>query len=276
MRVVGIGVMSLLLLARVASGQQATVPYFTGNLCWPWSPGPPPDKHGMAHHLNVTCGLGAGQPAVPVKAIPITSPPPDPPLYCVALTEVFPEPTSFPASRVCVATAAQGHAESEASPPFPFRCDGSSTCCRWDGSPDALTQPCAPSTDVIPPVVTIESPESGDIVPRKTALIITVNASDDLGTIRRVVVFVNRESICTLATPPFRCLWEVPAAPNRQYTLQATAADGADNVAMSALVRVTSGNPAALQESPAVAPKAKAAKPKKPAAPRTPSGAPAW
>jgi hypothetical protein len=97
-----------------------------------------------------------------------------------------------------------------------------------------------PTADVAAPEVEISHPNKGDVVPRKASVPIDVVASDDSGLVMEVVVFVNRVSICRLTHPPYRCLWEVPAASKRTYTLQASAGDFAGNRGLSLSIQVRS------------------------------------
>jgi hypothetical protein len=94
--------------------------------------------------------------------------------------------------------------------------------------------------DTTAPVVEITHPNQNDVVARKASIPIDVIASDNSGMIQDVVIFVNRVSICRLTKPPYRCLWEVPAASKRTYTLQASAGDFAGNRGLSPTIRVRS------------------------------------
>jgi hypothetical protein len=94
--------------------------------------------------------------------------------------------------------------------------------------------------DVTAPEVEITHPNKGDVVPRKASVPIDVVASDDSGSVSEVVVFVNRVSICHLTKPPYRCIWEVPAAAKRAYNLQASAGDWAGNRGLSPTIQVRS------------------------------------
>jgi hypothetical protein len=104
--------------------------------------------------------------------------------------------------------------------------------------PFEVVQPIA--ADVTAPAVEITHPNKGDVVPRKASVPIDVVASDDSGGIQDVVIFVNRVSICHLTQPPFRCLWEVPAASKKSYILQASAGDWSGNRGLSPTIQVRS------------------------------------
>ena len=96
------------------------------------------------------------------------------------------------------------------------------------------------SLDVIAPEVEISHPNKNDVVPRKASVPIDVVASDDSGMVQDVVIFVNRVSICRLTKPPYRCLWEVPAASRKSYILQASAGDWSGNRGLSPTIQVRS------------------------------------
>jgi hypothetical protein len=104
--------------------------------------------------------------------------------------------------------------------------------------PFEVVQAAAP--DVTAPDVEITHPNKGDVVPRHASIPIDVIASDDSGMIQDVVIFVNRVSICHLTKPPYRCLWAVPAAAKKTYTLQASAGDWSENRGLSPTIQVRS------------------------------------
>ena len=93
--------------------------------------------------------------------------------------------------------------------------------------------------DTTPPTVQITSPGNGSTVPRKSSVSIIVNASDDRG-VTSVSITVNGQTLCTDQTAPYSCLWNIPAPPNRSYTLQASAVDASGNSASSQPITVTS------------------------------------
>jgi hypothetical protein len=96
------------------------------------------------------------------------------------------------------------------------------------------------AADVTAPEVEITHPNHKDVVARKASIPIDVVASDESGLIQDVVIFVNRVSICHLTKPPYRCLWEVPAAGKRVYLLQASAGDWSGNRGLSPTIQVRS------------------------------------
>jgi len=66
---------------------------------------------------------------------------------------------------------------------------------------------------------------------------ITATASDNVG-VTRVDFLVNGALQCSDTTAPYSCVWRVPAAMNKTYTLQARAFDLAGNSG-TATVQVT-------------------------------------
>jgi hypothetical protein len=94
--------------------------------------------------------------------------------------------------------------------------------------------------DTTLPVVSITTPHAGDTVPRKQAVILVAEAMDNRG-VQSVQFLVNSQVICPGdPTPPYACVWDVPAPPRRVYDLRAIATDTSGNVGQSAIVRVTS------------------------------------
>jgi hypothetical protein len=52
--------------------------------------------------------------------------------------------------------------------------------------------------------------------------------------------YVGSTLTCTATAAPYTCTWNVPAPPNRTYSLQAKAYDGMGNTGSSSVVNVTS------------------------------------
>ncbi len=92
--------------------------------------------------------------------------------------------------------------------------------------------------DSIPPMISITNPTQGSIVARKSTIIISATATDNVG-VARVEFYVNGSLRCTDSSISYDCNWKVPNQPNRSYQIQAKAFDQAGNVA-TALVQVTS------------------------------------
>jgi hypothetical protein len=211
------------LLAREAhAAQPSIVPYATGTLIVTWRRGAPPHS-APADRLNMHCGTAPGRYTLPVQSIPLPPTPANPPEYPIALRDLLPR-AAFPQDYFCIAVGAMGaHESSEVSEEFAFTVVEATI-----------------AADVTPPTVSIRSPNKGAAVEKHSTVVIDVVATDDSGVITDVVIFVNRASICKLTEPPYQCLWEVPAAPKRNYTLQASAGDAAGNRGLSPTIQVRS------------------------------------
>lgn len=105
----------------------------------------------------------------------------------------------------------------------------------------AATSPIAPTSptggDSTPPTAAIASPLNNAIVPRKSVTSISVTASDNVG-VAKIEVYVSNSLLCTITALPTACGWNIPAAPNKSYVLQAKAYDAAGNVGLSSPVTV--------------------------------------
>jgi len=88
------------------------------------------------------------------------------------------------------------------------------------------------------PAVEIISPADGDTVNRRTTVSVLAEASTGLAPVARVEMFVDGKLLCTSATAPYQCLWNVPSAPTT-YQLQAVAVDSTGKVGRSPMVSVT-------------------------------------
>lgn len=96
-----------------------------------------------------------------------------------------------------------------------------------------------PPSDMTPPTVAITSPDMGASVPRRSTVSVIAEATDDLGIVDHVTLFVDGQQICADGTAPYSCLWRVPAPKKRRYQLQAEAVDPAGNRGSSAVVEVS-------------------------------------
>jgi glucose/arabinose dehydrogenase len=92
--------------------------------------------------------------------------------------------------------------------------------------------------DSVPPTVSITNPTQGSIVARKSTIIISATATDNVG-VTRVEFYVNGSLQCSDSSAGYTCNWKVPNPPNRTYQIEARAFDQAGNSG-SALVQVTS------------------------------------
>lgn len=73
-----------------------------------------------ADKLIAKCGTSQGS-RTWTKPIPFSSPLPNPQEFCIALKDLIPQPTTFPANFYCAATAGLGSQESkQESPEFFF------------------------------------------------------------------------------------------------------------------------------------------------------------
>jgi parallel beta-helix repeat protein len=94
----------------------------------------------------------------------------------------------------------------------------------------------APSSDTIAPTVTITSPADGTVVASKSSLLLTANASDNVG-VTRVEFYVNGSLKCSDAVAPYSCTLNVVGR-NKTYSIKARAYDGAGNVGDSTTISV--------------------------------------
>lgn len=84
-------------------------------------------------------------------------------------------------------------------------------------------------TDTTSPTVNITYPTNGGTVPKNKSIIITANASDNIG-VTKVEFYVNNSLICSDTTSAYSCSWKVPAKPKVTYTITAKAYDAAGNI----------------------------------------------
>ncbi|HLF95482.1 MAG TPA: Ig-like domain-containing protein, partial [Planctomycetota bacterium] len=90
----------------------------------------------------------------------------------------------------------------------------------------------AAAADTTRPTVSITNPVNGAVVPRKSYVTITADASDNVGVVK-VEFYVNGvlKGADTLA--PYAHFWRVPRPRNTTYVLKAKAYDAAGNAAAS-------------------------------------------
>ncbi|OLE83606.1 MAG: hypothetical protein AUF76_06020 [Acidobacteria bacterium 13_1_20CM_2_65_9] len=95
-----------------------------------------------------------------------------------------------------------------------------------------------------PPTVNITSPANNSTLPMPGTIMITADASDSDGSIKKVKFYVDDVQIRTDAQPPYRAKWRHPAAGT--YELRAVATDNGGLSTTSATIHVTvkSGTPA--------------------------------
>ncbi len=97
----------------------------------------------------------------------------------------------------------------------------------------------ASTADTTPPIVSITNPAQGATVIRKSTVVLSASASDNVGVVR-VEFYVNGSLQCTDTSAAYTCSWKVPNQPNRSHQIEARAYDQAGNSASSALIQVTS------------------------------------
>jgi hypothetical protein len=137
------------------------------------------------------------------------------------------------------ATTAPPTATSPAPSPTPTAFVPSPTPTRTPTA--AAPTPTPVAGDPQPPVIGITSPANGASIPRKQDAEITVSATDNTG-IDRVEILVQSNGYswaCVDTLAPYACSWPVPASPNTQYTITATAYDLAGNSAQHSITVTT-------------------------------------
>jgi hypothetical protein len=94
--------------------------------------------------------------------------------------------------------------------------------------------------DVTLPQVTITSPVNGQIVQKKSSISITANVVDNIG-VSRVEFYINNQLKSTDAAHPYAYAWQVPASPNKTYTIKVIGYDAANNSTTKSISVVSSG-----------------------------------
>jgi hypothetical protein len=124
-------------------------------------------------------------------------------------------------------------------------CAGTSTCTLEGDAPVAVTATFTAATtttttppasaDSTAPVVTLKVPST---LMRKSKITLGATASDNIGVVK-VDFYVNESKLlCSDSTTPYSCSWQIPNAPNKTWTLQATATDAVGNVGVSSRITV--------------------------------------
>src|SRR3989442_7636 len=88
-----------------------------------------------------------------------------------------------------------------------------------------------------PPTVNITSPANNSTLPMPGTIMITADASDSDGSIKKVKFYVDDVQIRTDTQPPYRAKWRHPAAGT--YELRAVATDNGGLSTTSATIHVT-------------------------------------
>jgi len=111
-----------------------------------------------------------------------------------------------------------------------------------DAAGNTGTSPAVPITVDAPtlPQVSITSPTNGITVQRKSTVSMTTSVTPGSYAVSRVDFLVNSGVVCSDATGPYGCNWQVPArGGTKNYQLQAKAYDAEGSVVPSAIVTVT-------------------------------------
>lgn len=96
-----------------------------------------------------------------------------------------------------------------------------------------------PPADTQQPIVQITQPANGATVERKSHVLVSATATDNVG-VTQVEFYVDGNQRCIVVSLPYQCLWAVPAPPRHTYTLEARAFDAAGNQGISPPIVVRS------------------------------------
>ena len=111
----------------------------------------------------------------------------------------------------------------------------------YGGSADHLPSGTSPGGATLtvtpdqPPTVSITSPANNANVAKGKTIVITANASDDVGVVS-VKFSVAGALRCTDTAAPYTCSWAIPKKANTKYTLTAVATDTANRTATHSIV----------------------------------------
>lgn len=92
-------------------------------------------------------------------------------------------------------------------------------------------------SDTTSPSVAIANPLNGSTVTRNTKVTLSATVSDNVR-VTQVQFSINGTLTCSDTSSPYTCIWKVPGAKNRTYTITAKAFDAAGNNSTSS-VKVT-------------------------------------
>lgn len=101
-------------------------------------------------------------------------------------------------------------------------------------------QPPPPANDTVLPSVAITSPYDGQIISASSTLMISANASDNVG-VTKVEFRVNGSLKCTDTIAPYTCSYAVPRGGGKSYLIEAKAYDAAGNFSVSLSNVITAG-----------------------------------
>jgi hypothetical protein len=97
------------------------------------------------------------------------------------------------------------------------------------------------ANDTRPPTVSLTAPANGATV-SGSAVILTADASDDVGVVGVQFKVNNLNLGSEITTPPYRISWYTLSTPNGPHKITAVVRDAAGNVTISPAVTVTLGN----------------------------------
>ncbi len=83
--------------------------------------------------------------------------------------------------------------------------------------------------NLIPPHLTILSPQSGSLVTPGSSVLINATASSNI-TLAKVEFLVNGQIVCTSTFSPYICSWTVPSQPTATYLIVVRAFDLTGNL----------------------------------------------
>ena len=90
------------------------------------------------------------------------------------------------------------------------------------------------TSDITPPIISINSPVNNTLVRRNSKVSIKAAATDSSG-IARVDFMVNSKVICSDTTAPYSCSWLVPNTTGVSYTITAKALDRLNNASTASI-----------------------------------------
>jgi hypothetical protein len=90
-----------------------------------------------------------------------------------------------------------------------------------------------------PPHVSVTSPTNGTTVPRKSKVALKASATPTVNPVSRVDFVVGSSVVCSAATSPYSCNWQVPAKASASYQIHANAYDTTGQVGVSSNVTIT-------------------------------------
>ncbi len=90
-----------------------------------------------------------------------------------------------------------------------------------------------------PPQVSVTTPTNGSTVLRKSKVALQASATPTANPVSRVDFIVGSSVVCSAATSPYSCNWQVPAKAKASYQIHADAYDTKGQVGVSSNVTIT-------------------------------------